>query len=67
MPYLVDSGVLIDVSPGNQAAIAYIDSLDNDWALSAMTALEFIAGAKSQRDVGLIDGLIKSLRNDSSR
>jgi predicted nucleic acid-binding protein len=24
-----------------------------------MTALEFIAGAKSQRDVGLIDGLIK--------
>jgi tRNA(fMet)-specific endonuclease VapC len=59
MPYLVDTDVLINVSRGNQGAIAYVDSLNNDWALSAMTALEFIAGAKSQREVGLIDHLIE--------
>jgi tRNA(fMet)-specific endonuclease VapC len=59
MSYLIDTDVLVDVSRGNPAAIAYIDSLSNDWALSAMTALEFIAGAKNQREVGLIDRLIQ--------
>jgi predicted nucleic acid-binding protein len=59
MSYLVDTDVLVDVSRGNRAAVAYVDSLNNDWALSAMTALEFIAGAKNQRKVGLIDGLIE--------
>jgi predicted nucleic acid-binding protein len=51
--------VLVEVSRGNRAAIAYVDGLNNDWALSAMMALEFIAGAKNQREVGLIDRLIK--------
>ena len=59
MSYLVDTDVLVDVSRGNRAAIAYVDSLNNDWALSAMTALEFIAGAKNQREVGLIGRLIE--------
>ena len=59
MSYLIDTDVLVDVSRGNKAAIAYIDSLNNDWTLSAMTALEFIAGAKNQREVGLIDRLIQ--------
>jgi predicted nucleic acid-binding protein len=34
MSYLVDTDVLVDVSRGNRAAIAYVDSLNNDWALS---------------------------------
>jgi tRNA(fMet)-specific endonuclease VapC len=59
MPYLVDTDILVDVSRNNQGAIACIDLLSNDWALSAMTALEFISGAKNQREVGLIDRLIE--------
>jgi predicted nucleic acid-binding protein len=59
VPYLVDSDVLVDVSRNNQAAIGCIDGLGNDWALSAMTALELIAGAKNNREVILIDDLIK--------
>jgi predicted nucleic acid-binding protein len=59
MPYLVDTDVLVDVSRNDQAAIAFLDHLGDDWALSAITALEFISGAKNQRDVGLIDRLIE--------
>jgi predicted nucleic acid-binding protein len=58
MPYLVDTDVLVDVSPNNQGAIGCIDGL-GDWALSAMTALELISGAKNQREVDLIDRLIE--------
>ncbi len=60
MPYLVDTDVLVDVSRNNQGAIACIDRLANDWALSAMTALELISGAKNQREVELIDSLIET-------
>ena len=59
MSYLVDTDVLVDVSRNNQAAIAFIDQLSNDWALSAMTALELISGAKNQREVDLIDRLLE--------
>jgi tRNA(fMet)-specific endonuclease VapC len=60
MPYLVDTDVLVDVSRNNQAAIACIDHLNSDWALSAMTALELISGAKNQREVEFIDRLIEA-------
>jgi tRNA(fMet)-specific endonuclease VapC len=50
---------LVDVSRNNQAAIACIDHLGDDWGFSAITALEFISGAKNQREVGLIDRLIE--------
>ena len=46
MPYLVDTDVLVDVSRNLPGAIGYVDRLDNDWAMSAMTALELISGAK---------------------
>jgi predicted nucleic acid-binding protein len=59
MPFLVDTDVLVDVSRNNQGAIAYIDGLRSDWGLSAMTALELISGAKSQREVELIDRVIQ--------
>jgi predicted nucleic acid-binding protein len=59
MSYLVDTDVLVDVSRNTQGAIACLDGLGNDWALSAMTALELISGAKNQREVDLIDRLIE--------
>lgn len=61
MSWLVDTDVLIDVSRNNNGAIAYIDRLGSDWALSAMTALELISGAKNQREVELVDRLLESL------
>jgi predicted nucleic acid-binding protein len=59
MLYLLDTDVLVDLSRNNRAAVAYVDHLSNDWALSVITALEFISGAKNQREVGLIDRLIE--------
>lgn len=58
MPYPVDTDVLVDASRNTQGAIACLDGLGKDWALSAMTALELISGAKNQREVDLIDRLI---------
>jgi tRNA(fMet)-specific endonuclease VapC len=60
MPHIVDTDILVDVSRNNQGAIAFVDGLGNDWALSAITALEFISGAKNQREVGLIDRLVET-------
>src|SRR5580693_747884 len=58
MPYLVDTDALVDVSRTNAAVIAYVDDLRGDWALSAITALELIFGARNQREVLQIDRLI---------
>lgn len=59
MPYLLDTDVLVDLSRNNRAAVAYVDHLSNDWARSAITALEFISGAKNQHEVELIDRLVE--------
>jgi predicted nucleic acid-binding protein len=55
MPFLIDSDVLIDVSRGNAEAIKYVDSLPEPWALSQVTAMELIAGARDKRDLATID------------
>jgi predicted nucleic acid-binding protein len=36
MPYLVDTDVLIDVSRNNEAAIDFLDQLDDSWSMSIM-------------------------------
>ena len=58
MPFLIDSNVLIDVSRGNAAAIKYVDSLPEPWALSQVTAMELIVGARDKRDLATIDGFL---------
>jgi predicted nucleic acid-binding protein len=58
MPFLVDSNILIDVSRGNTAAIRYVDALPEPWALSQVTALELIVGARDKRDLAVIDGFL---------
>src|SRR5438876_1961441 len=58
MPYLVDTDVLIDVSRNNEAAIDFLDQLDDSWSMSIITALELIVGARNKNEVTQIDQLI---------
>ena len=55
MPFLIDSDVLIDVSRANAAAIKYVDGLLEPWAISQVTAMELIVGARDQRGLATID------------
>ena len=54
----IDSNVLIDVSRGRKAAINYVDSLQQPWAISQVTAMELIVGARDKRDLATIDGFL---------
>ncbi|HYJ85189.1 MAG TPA: PIN domain-containing protein [Pyrinomonadaceae bacterium] len=58
MPYLVDTDVLIDVSRNNEAAIDFLDQLEDSWSLSIITALELIVGARDKKEVTQIDQLV---------
>lgn len=58
MPYLVDTDVLIDVSRNNEAAIDFLDQLDDSWSMSIITALELIVGARNKKEVAKIDQLV---------
>lgn len=58
MSFLIDSNVLIDVSRGNPAAIKYVDSLVEPWALSQVTAMELIVGARDKRELATIDSFL---------
>ena len=58
MPYLIDTDVLIDVSRNNEAAIDFLDQLDDSWSISIISALELIVGARNKKEVTQIDQLI---------
>ena|SRR5258708_3197807 len=58
MPYLVDTDVLIDISRNNEAAIDFLDQLDDSWSMSIITALELIVGARNKKEVTQIDLLV---------
>jgi len=60
MHYLVDTDVLIDVSRNNEAAISFVDQLDNSWSVSIITALELVVGARNKKEVSEIDQLVAS-------
>ena len=60
MAYLIDSDVMVDFTRGNAKAADYLDSLGDDCLLSAITALELIAGARNQREVTDLDILISA-------
>ena len=57
MPYLLDSDVLIDVSRGKSAAREYLDALPEGWAISQVSCLELIVGARVIR-IGLTASVI---------
>jgi predicted nucleic acid-binding protein len=58
MLYLVDTDVLVDVSRNNQAAINFLDHLDDSWSISIITALELMVGARNKKEVTQIDQLV---------
>lgn len=51
MAYLVDTNLLVDFTRGSAGAADYLESLGEEWSVSAITCLELIAGARSQREV----------------
>jgi predicted nucleic acid-binding protein len=60
MPYVVDSDVLIDVSRGKQAAKDYVDGLPEWWAISQISALELIVGARNKEELVDIDAFLSA-------
>jgi len=58
MAYLIDSDIVVDFTRGAAEAVDYLQSLGRDCRISAITALELIAGARSQREVADLDILI---------
>src|SRR5947199_278606 len=46
MAYLVDANIMVDFTRGNAKAADYLDTLGDACLLSAITALELIAGAR---------------------
>jgi predicted nucleic acid-binding protein len=60
MPYLIDSDVLIDISRGSVAAREYLDDLPEGWAISQVSALELIVGARNHREVAELDAFLSA-------
>ena len=60
MPYLIDSDVLIDISRGIRAAGEYVDALTEGWAISQVSTLELIVGARDKRDLANIDTFLSA-------
>lgn len=58
MPYLVDTDVLIDVAKGKDGAAEFLDSLNESWSLSVITAMELAVGARDAGDVRRIDEMV---------
>jgi predicted nucleic acid-binding protein len=48
MAYLLDSDVLIDISRSRTASIDYVDTLPGPWAISQVTAMELLVGARDK-------------------
>ncbi|MGA2712713.1 MAG: type II toxin-antitoxin system VapC family toxin [Bryobacteraceae bacterium] len=60
MPFLIDSDVLIDISRGKHEAREYVDALPEGWAISQVSALELIVGARDKRDLASIDAFLSA-------
>ena len=62
MPYLVDSDVMVDLTRGNIGAADYLDGLTTGWSISAITCLELLAGARTQRETVDLDLVLSGYR-----
>ena len=62
MAYLIDTDIMVDFTRGNAKAADYLDSLGGACVLSSITALELIAGVRSQREVNDLDVMISAFK-----
>jgi predicted nucleic acid-binding protein len=62
MAYLVDTNILVDVARGSMTAADYLDSLAGAWSISAITCLELLAGARTQRETTDLDLVLSGYR-----
>jgi predicted nucleic acid-binding protein len=60
MRCLVDTDVLVDASRNLPGVFDYFDSLGDDWAISSISALELMVGAKNAREVSDIDVVVST-------
>lgn len=60
MAYLIDSDVLVDLTRGSGGAADYLDRLNEAWSISAITCLELLAGARTQRETADMDLVLSS-------
>ena len=60
MAHLIDTDIMVNLTRGNAKAADYLDSLNDASLLSAITALELIGGARSQREVTDLDFMISA-------
>ncbi len=57
---MVDTDILIDAAKGNDDAVEFLDSLES-WSISAVTAMEFVVGARNEREATRIDKFLAEL------
>src|SRR5947209_19679756 len=62
MAYLVDSDVMVDPTRGSRGAADYLDGLADAWSISAITCLELLAGARTQRATADLDLVLSGYR-----
>jgi predicted nucleic acid-binding protein len=62
MAYLVDTNIIVDVTRGSMTAADYLDGLAGAWSISAITCLELLAGARTQRESTDLDLVLSGYR-----
>jgi predicted nucleic acid-binding protein len=62
MAYLVDTNIIVDVTRGSMTAADYVDSLAGAWSIFAITCLELLAGARTQRETTDLDLVLGGYR-----
>ena len=62
MAYLVDSDIIVDLTRSSVSAADYLDSLEGGWAISTITCLEILVGARTQRETIDLDVVLSGYR-----
>lgn len=64
MPYLLDTGILVDVLRRHRGAIGYVASL-GEWAYSLVSAMELVAGARGRTEIRDLEFFLSEFRQIS--
>ncbi|WP_374689228.1 type II toxin-antitoxin system VapC family toxin [Promineifilum sp.] len=59
--YLLDTDVLVEYLRNQEQAIAYVDSLEGDLLVSAVSVAELYVGARSDLERKLLDDFVSAL------